>query len=878
MKRFFRMGASPPVWADRFLEWFCSPDKLEDIQGDLHEEFYYQLEKKGLFSARLNYWRDVLGFIRPFAIKHKQDRFSSPLFSPDMIRNYFKVAFRNLQKSRLYSTINLIGLSLGLGVAIVLFWIVRFEYSFDRFHTNVDRIYHIRSTDKFGERQSHTPQGVIKTLQEHLPGVEKAANLYGMEATTIKVNNQVYQQKNTFFAPPELLEMLDITWLKGSPGQSLNAPGQVVIDDETAQRLFNGDAMGKVIRYENAVDLMVTGIIQKMPVQTGFPMQMIVSRETLKQLQPEFKNDDYWGGGDSMNQGFVLLKAGASSEAIAKELTKLVQKYHEASDVASYELQPLSQMHFDTTNDPFNYAMPKWTLYTLSSIAGFLVIIACINFINLATVQAVQRSREIGIRKVLGSSRMHIILQFFGETFVLVFAALILGSLMASQLVQYADQLLNTKVALAPVWNISTLLFLLGGGIVITFLSGFYPALLLSGFEPIKVLKSQFVISNRQRFSLRESLVVTQFVIAQVLVICMFFGIKQVQYFYQKDLGFDKRAIITVRMPDRKDGVIRERFRHQLLGHPEIKDVTFGLTTPASHRDHWWGNVLYPGLPNGEETFRLQHIDTSYFRFFKISLAAGRSITATDTAQGHTSSIPIVINEKAAHDMGFQNMEKVLGERLEFWGMKAAVVGVVKDYHSEDLRSNLQAHAYFYASWNFKTASIRIDPAQKQAALQHIRTHWQTLFPNDYYEPKFLDDDLRALYDNERKFSNFLILFACVGIFIGCLGLFGLVSFVVTQRTKEMGIRKVLGATISSLVALLSKDFLKLVVIAFLIASPIAWYAMHQWLQDFVYKIDMDWWVFVMAGVLAMTIALLTVSFQSIKAALENPVKSLRNE
>lgn len=806
-----------------------------------------------------------------------------------MLKNHLKIGLRNVRKNALYSFINITGLTLGIGVAITLFSIVRFEYSFDQYHSKAERIYRIKTTDKFGEAQSHVHQSMIKALREQFPGVEKAANLYGQNPSVIRVGTAIFNQPNIFFVQPQMLEILDVEWISGSATQSLNAPGKVVLDQETAAKMFKGNALGQTLRYNNETDLTVSGIIKKVPVNSEFPLQMLISWETLRKLQPGFKNEENWEGGDSMDQGFVLLKPNADPKPIEKGMAALALRHKEETSIRSFELQPLSDMHFDTTKDPFKYSMPAWMPYVLISIAAFLILIACINFINLSTVQAIQRSREIGVRKVMGSSKAQLIAQFFGETAVLVFIATLLGSLLAMQLVTFSSELLQTEAGQAAIWDGRTVGFLVLMGLVVTLIAGLYPAMILSGFEPIRSLQNRVTVSNSNGFSLRSSLVVMQFVIAQVLVICTLLAIKQVRYLHEKELGFNKSGIITVAMPDRSS-VLRTRFREQLAQYPEIRDVAFGLTTPASKRNHWWSSVNHAALPDGETTFRIQHVDTNYFKFFKIPLIAGRNVTAGDTATAvqafaqdkkQTSdkhTINVVINQKAARDLGFQNPEKALGQQIRFWGMQSTIVGVAKDYHSEDLKSKMIPHVFFYASWNFQLASIRIDPNQKVAALSHIGTQWKALFPNYYYDAKFLEDDINSFYESERKLSNFLKLFAFIGIIIGALGLFGLVSYVVTQRTKEIGVRKVLGATLYSLVQLLSQDFLKLVVIAFAIASPIAWYAMQQFLKDYTYKADISWWVFLAGGLFSVGIALITVSFQSIRTALMNPVKSLRSE
>ncbi|MFD2571033.1 ABC transporter permease [Spirosoma soli] len=792
-----------------------------------------------------------------------------------MLLNYLKTTWRSLLRNRSYALINLIGLTLGLSVAIVLFWIVRFEYSFDRYHQNADRLYRIIYKDA-QEKGSHVPQGVIKALNEQIPGVEQAVNTRAIDSDGLKVGQTVYNVKHLFFAPPEFFDMIDVEWLSGSPKQSLSQPYQVVLDEPTARRLFgNGDAMGKTLRVRGNVELTVSGIIRKMPVNSEFQFQVLASRETLKRMEPEYANDNYWGGGNSMHHGYVLLKPGTSVSAVEAMLSKLAAQHQNEVKRIGYELLPLVDVHRDTQSDadPYNYVIPQWMLYTLISIGLFLIIIACINFINLATVQAVKRSREIAVRKVLGSSRSQLVVQFLGETASLVFLAIAIGSLLATQLIRNADQLLTTQVAQSNVWDSSAVLFLLGLGLIVTVLAGSYPALVLSGYEPVRVLRSRLFIPKRGGVSLRQALVVTQFVIAQVLVICTLIGTKQIRYFYQTDLGFNKEAVVTVNMPDKGNAVVRERFRQQLQQHSEIKDVAFALTTPSSDRNWWWNSVRHPSLPNGESTFRFQFVDTNYFHFFNIPLVAGRSWTHADT------NTVAIINEKAARDLGFMVPEKAIGQRINLYYDKPfTVMGVVKDYHSQSLKSAIVPHVFLYADWNFQEASIRIDPTRKTEALRHIGQHWKALFPNNYYDPQFLDDELQTFYEDERKLTNFLTLLAIVGIFIGCLGLFGLVSFVVTQRTKEIGVRKVLGATVASIVSLLSTDFLKLVLVAFVIATPIAYYTMNWFLQEYTYKIDIEWQIFALAGILATSIALLTVSIQSVKAALMNPVKSLRTE
>ncbi|WP_128545978.1 ABC transporter permease [Larkinella soli] len=790
-----------------------------------------------------------------------------------MVRNTIKTAWRNLLRNRGYALINVTGLTLGLGVAIVLFWIVRFEYGFDRHHALADRLFRIQAFDKFGKSTSHVPQGVIKALREQVPGVEKAANVQRYSDLTVKAAGQVFNMENVFFAPADFFEMIDLEWVQGSPRRSLIAPGQVALDEPTARRLFGSveKAMGQPIVYDTKITLTVGGIFRKVPANSDFQFQFVMPRLTLLTLNTWLRNENYWSGGDSWHHGYVLLKPGVAPERIADALTRLAQQHTKESNYVRYGLETASESHRNPANDPFTYFMPNWMLMTLSGIGLFLIVIACINFINLATVQATRRSSEIAMRKVLGSSRPQLMAQFLGETALLVGVALGLGGLLAGQLIGYADQVLTTQVAQSEVWDGQTGLFLALLGVAVTALAGFYPAFVLSGFQPIRALRGRVYIP-KTGISLRQVLVVTQFVIAQVLVICTLIGLSQIRYFYRKDLGFSRTAVVRVRLPDKGNPVVRERFRQQLLQHPAVREVTFGLTTPTSAYNHWWNTATDPHFPGGVQTVRHQFVDTNYFRFFRIPVLAGRTFTPADTNQ------VLIINEKTARDMGFRQPRKAVGARLGFNGDRFTVIGVVKDYYSQNLKEGVQPHVFVYAGWNFESAIIRFTPGQSAGALGHIERYWRSLFPANYFKYTMLDDEIRGFYESERRLSNFLTLFAAVGILIGSLGLLGLVAFVVGQRTKEIGVRKVLGATVLSIVSLLSKDFLKLVGVAFVIAVPIGWYAMDQWLQEYANRISIEWWVFALAGGLAGSFALITVSAQSVKAALMNPVKSLRSE
>ncbi len=791
--------------------------------------------------------------------------------------NFIKVSFRNLIRNKTYTSINVIGLSLGIGIAIALFSIVRFEKSFDTYHKNADRSFQIvRYNDRNDASGSHTPYGAIYTLREEIPEVALAGAILEEVPQVIEVRDQKFKQTHAFFIDTDVMKMLDVDWVAGSPETSLSEPYQAVLDVETAEKLFGNQKkespIGKSIRYNNKYDVTVSGIIRKAPANTEFQFKMLLSMATLKHNPKWYEKDTHWGGGASGHHGYVQLKEGVSKEAVEVKLNKIFATKDQYDDRTSFGFVSLNYSHFNLYNDHYNYHTPEWLPNTLTYIGLFLVLIACINFINLATIQTSRRHKEIGIRKVMGSTRNALIGQFLIETGLIVAVSISLAVLLAQAIINFSERLLNTQIAQTTVWDLSSLLFLAGSGIAITLLAGFYPAFVLSGFQPIRMLRNKLSTFSVRRVSVRQVLVVSQFVIAQTLVIVIIVGLKQMNYFYSSDLGFDQDAVVTVNMPGKGIKEKRERFRTQLLSHPEILGVTYGFTAPSTHGNQWWSGMKHRGAVEDFGS-RVQFVDNNYFDFYGIELIAGRIFLPSDT--GYT-----VVNELATRKMGFTNPEEALGEVIEGlpWIGRFSVIGVVRDFHSQSLKDDIVPHAFLNKSENFKTASIRLSPHNIQKGVDQIEAYWSELFPRNYFEFHFLSDEMKRFYESESKFSNFLALFAVAGILIGIMGLYGLVSFVCVSRTKEIGIRKVLGSTLTGIVVTLSQGFFRLVLIAFIMASAIGWYLMDSFLQNYSYRIAIGWDVFALAALISVGVASIPVSFQTIKAAAKNPVDSLRYE
>jgi putative ABC transport system permease protein len=790
-----------------------------------------------------------------------------------MIKVYVRNAFRSIIRNKAYSFISVMGLVLSVMISVILFWVINFESTFDHYHSKSERIYQLRSYNKFGEVSSHIPQGLINSLRTEVSDVEKVATIYRWDPQVIKIDNENLYQEKAFFAHPEFFEILDIEWINGTAGESLKHPGQVVLDEATAKKFFGGDAMGKFIRFDNEIDLQVSGIIKNVPFNSAFPLQMVISYETLKNFQGEYANDNYWGGGDSYFHGYVLLKPGANFEMVSSLLNRKAEQHKDESDYVRYDLNPLSLTHYDLNMDSFNYSIPKWLLGALSAIGIFLLLIACINFVNIATIHAAHRNKEIAMRKLLGSRKRHIILQFLVETIMVVLVAVVIGTIFASLLMRYASDLLNTKASLAPIWQDGTSLFLILLTIVIVLLSGVYPALVLSNFKPLQMLKKQGRFALVKGVAFRRSLIIVQFIIAQVLVLCTIIGVRQTNYFYRRDIGFDKENIITVNMPDRGNDLLRRQFRNELQGKNYIKEVAFSLTTPSSKGNWWYRAVTYHGLPNGSSNFRLQYIDTNYFSFFRIKIIAGRTFRLTDTSANN-----IVINEKAAKDMGIADVAKAINERITVNGTPYTIVGIIKNYNSQSLKEAIIPHIFLYGPNNFQTTSIRIDPNNLNRAISDIGVAWKRAFPDNYFNYTILSQDLKKFYGDEDKFSRFLSILALIGIIIGSLGLYGLVSLVCLKRVKEIGMRKVLGASSANILSSLVWEFLKLILLAFTLAGPIGYFLMNNYLQSYKYRIDITWWMFLTALLFSVLIGLITVSLKAIKASFTSPIKNLRDE
>ncbi len=802
-----------------------------------------------------------------------------------MFKNYFKTAFRNFKRNKSYTLINTLGLAVGIAACFLIFLVVQFESSFDNFHRKKNSIYRV-GTEFHNEDGVGYSSGiafpVATALRLDFPQIKEVASIY-QQGGQITVEDGTTKQKklqedNFYYAEPQFFNIFNFPFLAGNAKSALSDPNSAVLTQATAEKYFGNwrNALGKTIMYQNKTLYTVRGILKNIPHNSDFPLSVVVAYSALQNTNVKNNLSD-WVSTYSEAYTFVVLPPDLPVNKFNAEL-KAFAKKHKPAEYANdvFIAQPLSEIHYDERFGNFNgHTFSHSLIKVLSLIGIFLIVIACVNFINLATAQAVNRSKEVGVRKVLGSNRKQLVMQFLGETALIVFIALILAIGITAFTLPFLNKLLNMQMTMSFIANPILILFILATGIIVTLLSGIYPAIILSGFNPITALKSKITAKMVGGISLRRTLVVLQFVIAQVLIIGMFVVVSQMNFFRNASLGFDKTAIINVPVPG--DSISRTKIdymRNQLLPNPNIKNVSFSFASPSS-QGGWRSDFKY-NHSNKSTDFNanLKWADPDYFKTYNLQFVAGRPYYPSDTVR------EFVVNETLLRKLGVTNPKDAIGKQIDFWDGKKVgnIVGVIKDFNSYSLREPMAP--VVLSTWKnfYQTINIKIKPGAEKTVLSYVEKLWTSQFPDYAYDYKFLDQTIENFYKQENELSQLYKVFAGIAIFISCLGLYGLVSFMAAQRTKEVGIRKVLGASARNIIYLLSKEFTVLIIIAFVISAPIAWYVMYQWLQNYTYRIPLTASIFILAIVSSVVIAWITVAHRAIKAAMANPAKSLRTE
>jgi predicted permease len=816
-----------------------------------------------------------------------------------MLRNYFIIGFRTLWKNKVFTAINIFGLAVGISASLVIFLLVNYHFSFDKFQKDNGRIYRVVSNFSFSGEIYHNAgvsDPLANAVRAELTGLDAVVpfRVWNGDAkvsipATAKNPVVLKHEKNIVFADSNYFNLLNYQWLAGSPKVSLNSPNSVVLTQSTSNRFFSNltpeQTIGKLVFINDSVGLTVTGIVQDISANTDFTFKTFVSYSTLENTPLRPENWTSWESTDGAQQLYVKLSKGASINQVEKGIAGLVKKNKkvEVGDNSKswHTLQPLNDVRFN--GDYGTYTIPvtsQATLYGLFAVAVFLLLLGCINFINLTTAQASQRSKEIGIRKTMGGSEKQLIVQFLSETFLLTLLATIISVALTPLILKvfsgFVPEGLRFNLQSQPL----TILFLFILIVAVTLLAGFYPSLVLSKLKPVAVLKIVVnVKSGKTRTAwLRKSLTVTQFVIAQVFIMATILVSKQIYYSLNRDMGFKKEAILYLQTNffDTSKGN-RQLLLNKLTSVPEIAMVSLSSTPPSSYST-WSGTVKFKdGQKEVEADVQQKYGDTNYIKLYQLRLLAGRNLNHSDTVK------EFLINETYARILGFQQPQNAVGKYLEWSDKQLPIAGVVADFNQKSLHEPVKP--LLIGSWEstHRTVSIALQPQNNagttwKTAIARIEKAFKEVYPADDFDYKFFNEDIARYYESEKNISGLLKWATGLAIFISCLGLLGLVIYTTTQRTKEIGVRKVLGASVSQIVALLSKDFLGLILLAFLVAVPLSWMAMHKWLDNFAYRTEISWWIFVAAGAVMITIAFLTLGFQTTKAALANPVKNLRTE
>jgi len=798
-----------------------------------------------------------------------------------MIKNYLKTAIRNLLRHKSNSFINIAGLIVGLAAFLLIFLVIQYEQSFDNFHPNKNNIYRVVRIGKNAnnkEYRSGVPFPVTLGLRTDFPQLTNAAAISGDNNVQVDVADadgsvkKKFKEPYVFTAEPQFFKMFNFPLAAGSIN-SLNEPNTVFLTKDVGIKYFGNwrKAMNKTLHIYGQ-NMKVAGILKNPPANTDFPLSVVVSYATLTHNLD--MND--WGSISDNNYCFVQLNKDYSRQRFDKLLAGFVDKHIKPVN-PNYDLslQPLNEIHYDERFGNFTgRTFSKDLILALSLIALFLLIIACVNFINLTTAQAINRAREVGVRKALGSNRMQLVWQFLGETGVTTFIALLLSLAVVFLCIPFMNNLLDIHLSTVVLHSSQFILFMLSALIVVTILSGFYPALVLSGFKSVNVLKGVLPDHNSKGISLRRGLVILQFVIAQALIIGTLVVASQMNYFRTADMGFDKKAVINAGMPG--DSLSRTKvglLKNELNKVPGIEDVSFSTFTPSAGGG-WYTDLRLPNnhSDNPDMIVSMMPADTSFFSLYNLPLVAGRIYYPSDTMQ------EFVVNETVIKKLGIRNPQDAIGKLVNVNGKTCTIVGVVKDFHSNSLRDPIGPIVMTTIKNAYGQANIKINMSKAKTVIAAMRNIWDKNYPDYVFEYNFLDQSIAAYYKQENQLAQLYKIFAGIAIFISCLGLYGLISFMGIQRKKEIGIRKVLGAPVRHIVIMLLREFTILISIAFLIAAPIAWYFMNEWLQQYTYRITIGLWFFATTIISSLIIAWLTVGYTVVKAALANPVESLRSE
>ena len=801
-----------------------------------------------------------------------------------MLRNYLKIAWRNLSKNRAYAFINITGLALGMGCALLIFALVRFHYQTDHHHRNYDRIYQL--TSRFSSAGGDfnikgIPYPFGQAVRNEYPEIESVALLEEWYSPLVSVpvakqiDKKIKDKKyNGAFVEPAYFRIFDYTWLAGGPDE-LSQPGTVVMSAEMARKCFGTsvNVLGRIVRLDARIPARVVGVFADYRDDTDLAYSVMASWGSLKEQLNTRPEDERFDNTNGSTHCYVLFSKQFTVADWDRQMLSFVKKYNpQKVKETSYPAIPFSSMHLSAEYGGISPGL----LLSLVLIGVLLIGTASINFVNLATAQALKRAREVGVRKVLGSTKTQLFWQFMGETTLIVLVALALAMSIFHYGQTLAHTYLNDPFRFTFYFSPSILAWLAFLVAVVILLAGLYPALVVAGFRPVVALAGRLTTQQTGGFSLRRGLVVTQFAISQMLIIGLIVVANQLSYVQTKDLGFRKEAILTVKLPNlpSQDLSKMSTFRNLAKALPEVSQFSYSMGGPPQSGWTSQTSVRFDTRPDNE-LFNPQQawVDADYVNLYGLKLVAGRNLQPSDTAR------EALINETFMRRLGFVTPADVVGKLLHKEGFAPLeIVGVLKDYNQLDLKQGINPLFLTTLSTGFYSANIQLRPGNYSRALSQLEKVYNQVYSDSFFESAFVDDQIQEAYQQEQTLGRLINFFAGIALLIGCMGLYGLVLFMVVQRTKEVGVRKVLGASVNNILWLFNREFIQLIGIAFVLSTPLAWWVMRGWLNNFQYKISLSPVIFLLALLATVVVALLTVSFQSVKAALMNPVKSLRSE
>lgn len=785
-----------------------------------------------------------------------------------MLLNYFITALRTIRRRLGFTLINVFGLALGVASCLLIFLVVRYELRYDAFHSKADRIYRVNhhSID-YNPRVS---PAIAPAMRNDFPELLVAQFYY--DGGMVRIGNDRYNEKGYAYADQYVPRVFDYQWIAGDPHTALSAPNSIVLTKSYARKYFGTkDAMGQSIYLDNQFNCKVTGIIQDLPGNTSLPAPFLVSLSTIKSW---LKQMDGYFNIPNGSFCFICLPENYPVQRVRARIHGFMEKNwgKDVADHATLLLQPLKEIHFDQRylDISLSPTTSRQTYWALAGIALFIIITACINFINLATGQSATRAKEVGVRKVLGARRRQLIGQFIGETAVQVIAAVIVGLLIAALLVPRLAVWLDIGIRPNELEGTGVIALLVALIFCIIPLAGLYPAFVQSAYRPAISLKGTSAVSTRG-LTLRRGLVILQFGISQLMIIGTIVVARQMDFFQNRDLGFNKDYVISFPIAD---SAHRQVLWQQLSATPGVSSISFSSAPPGVMGNAAGYDAPQLGL-TGENVTEIKFVDEHFIRMFGLTLLAGDTIIQHF---GRDTVANVVINETMAQSLFIRDPHAAIGKNFFIGGFRCNIMGVVADFDNESKHKKRRPCVMVFSRNNFYTASVRISPRGMQGTIDHIGKLWSALYPDLLFEYEFIDDHIARYYRQEQKVYTAFRMFSCIAIFIGCMGLYGLIAFATLQRTREVGIRKVLGASVPSILFLFSREFIWLILLAFAVSAPLAWMAMHSWLANFAYHIDMGWGIFLVAIGASFFIAAFTIAYKSIAAAYANPVKSLRTE